>query len=50
MIVVGDVGVGKTCLIQRLVTDNFTEEHNATIGVEFVNYGLMLNGSDGVKL
>ena len=50
MIVVGDVGVGKTCLIQRLVTDNFTEEHNATIGVEFVNYGLMLNESDGVKL
>ena len=26
------------------------EDHNATVGVEFINYGLVLNDTDGVKL
>ena len=50
IIVIGDMGVGKTCLIQRLVTNTFKQEHTTTVGVEFVNYGLMIEESEGVKL
>ena len=35
VVFVGDSGVGKTSLIQREASDMFTEEHLATIGVDF---------------
>ena len=31
-------------------TGEFEEEHNVTVGVEFIDYTLVLNGDDGVKL
>lgn len=34
-IVIGDVGIGKTCIIKRYVHDIFTEYHKSTIGVDF---------------
>lgn len=34
VIVVGDSGVGKTCLINRMCTDSFTDGISATIGVD----------------
>uniref|UniRef100_A0A673IF57 RAB34, member RAS oncogene family b n=1 Tax=Sinocyclocheilus rhinocerous TaxID=307959 RepID=A0A673IF57_9TELE len=35
VIVVGDVGVGKTCLINRFCKDTFGKTYKATIGVDF---------------
>ena len=46
----GDVGVGKTSLIQRMKTDEFEENVQPTIGFEFTKYGLLINESDRVLL
>jgi small GTP-binding protein len=35
IVFVGDSGVGKTSLIQREAENHFTQEHLATIGVDF---------------
>jgi Rab family protein len=35
LIVVGDSGTGKSCLLHRFVEDTFTEDQTQTIGVEF---------------
>nr|XP_055036579.1 ras-related protein Rab-34 [Misgurnus anguillicaudatus]XP_055036580.1 ras-related protein Rab-34 [Misgurnus anguillicaudatus]XP_055036581.1 ras-related protein Rab-34 [Misgurnus anguillicaudatus]XP_055036582.1 ras-related protein Rab-34 [Misgurnus anguillicaudatus] len=35
IIVIGDVGVGKTCLINRFCKDTFDKTYKATIGVDF---------------
>uniref|UniRef100_A0A8C1LN07 RAB34, member RAS oncogene family b n=1 Tax=Cyprinus carpio TaxID=7962 RepID=A0A8C1LN07_CYPCA len=35
VIVVGDVGVGKTCLINRFCKDTYDKTYKATIGVDF---------------
>ena len=35
IIIVGDTGVGKSCLLLRLSENKFNEQHNVTIGVEF---------------
>ena len=50
VIVVGDTGVGKTSLLHRVKTGEFPEEHNTTVGVEFINYDLLINETDSVKL
>ena len=31
LVIIGDSGIGKTCLLQRINNDEFTEEHNPTI-------------------
>ena len=36
-IVVGDSGVGKTCILFRFVRDTFQEDTPSTLGVEFVS-------------
>ena len=35
LIIIGDSGVGKSCLLSRIMDNSFKEEHNVTIGVEF---------------
>ena len=35
LIIIGDSGVGKSCLLSRIMDNTFKEEHNVTIGVEF---------------
>ena len=35
VIIVGDTGVGKSCLLLRFSEDRFNENHDVTIGVEF---------------
>ena len=35
IILIGDTGVGKTCLINRFCLNNFCPTHDITIGVEF---------------
>ena len=50
VIIVGDTGVGKTCILQRLIKQQFEEEHNVTIGVEFGNFGMVMREQTHVKL
>ena len=42
IIIIGDTGVGKSCLLSRLTENTFNEEHNVTIGVEFGNFVLKI--------
>lgn len=34
-IIIGDTGVGKSCLVLRFTDDRYTQNHELTIGVEF---------------
>lgn len=35
LIIIGDSAVGKSCLMQRVTTNEFLEDHEVTVGVEF---------------
>ncbi|KAL1114774.1 hypothetical protein AAG570_007598 [Ranatra chinensis] len=35
IVLIGDCGAGKTCVVQRFKTGNFVERHGNTIGVDF---------------
>lgn len=43
IIIVGDTGVGKSCLLLRFSEDKFNENHDVTIGVEFGTKSLILD-------
>ena len=49
VVVIGDSGVGKSCLLIRFAEDKFSEEHVSTIGVDFTNRTVEI-GDDLVKL
>lgn len=36
-IIIGDMGVGKTCILNRFAKDEFTKEYVTTIGVSFIS-------------
>lgn len=36
IVLIGDPGVGKTCLVQRFKSGTFVERHGSTIGVDFI--------------
>lgn len=38
LIIIGDTGVGKSCVLKRLVENEFKEEHDVTVGVEFGSF------------
>jgi small GTP-binding protein len=44
LIIIGETGVGKTCIMVRASKDEFKEEHSVTLGADFVNYNLSING------
>ena len=43
LIIIGDTGVGKSCLMKRVMDNEFKTEHQVTIGVEFGSYGLKID-------
>ena len=47
MIVVGDSAIGKSCLMQRICNNEFAEDHEVTVGVEF---GTLLLRIEGVNV
>lgn len=47
LIVIGDSGVGKSCLMHRVTTNEFIEDHDVTVGVEF---GTLLLKIDDVRI
>lgn len=50
IIVVGDMGTGKTALIRRFVDGNFSEFYRITIGVDFANKVVQWNDSTTVDV
>ncbi|XP_055040718.1 ras-related protein Rab-43 isoform X4 [Misgurnus anguillicaudatus] len=44
IVLVGDVGVGKTCVVQRFKTGIFMEKQGSTIGVDFTMKTLEIQG------
>ena len=44
VIMIGDAGVGKTQLINKYANDKFDLNYSTTIGVEFFNHNLIIDG------
>ncbi|CAH0553261.1 unnamed protein product [Brassicogethes aeneus] len=44
VVILGDGGVGKSCLMNRFVSNQFDEHSFHTIGVEFLNKDIDING------
>ena len=44
LIIIGDSAVGKSCLLHRLTTNEFLEDHEVTVGVEFGTLLVKLEG------
>ena len=50
LIIIGDTGVGKSCLMKRVMDNEFKVEHQVTIGVEFGSFGLKVDNGKIIKL
>ena len=44
LIVIGDSGIGKSCLMHRMCHNEFTEDHEVTVGVEFGSLLVRMQG------
>ena len=44
IIVIGDSGVGKSCITNKATKNIFEENYHATVGFEFFNFNLKING------
>ena len=44
VIVIGDSGVGKSCLTNKATRNIFDSNYNATVGFEFFSFNLKMNG------
>lgn len=43
IVLIGEAGVGKTCIVQRFKNGTFLEKNSSTIGVDFSMKTLMLD-------
>ena len=43
VIIIGDSGVGKSSILNRIMNNEINEGHNVTIGVEFGNYVMKID-------
>ena len=50
LIIIGDSGVGKSCLLHQLMTGSFRDEHNVTIGTDFGEFNLVVNNTNLIRL
>ena len=50
VIVIGNSGVGKSCLSVKATKNIFTESYSATIGFEFFTFNIKLNNNKVIKL
>jgi Ras-related protein Rab-43 len=44
IVLIGDCGVGKTCVVQRFKSGTFVERHGNTIGVDFSMKSVIVDG------
>lgn len=44
IVILGDGGVGKSCLMSRFISNHFDDHSFHTIGVEFMNKTIEVNG------
>ena len=44
VVVIGDCGVGKTCVVQRFKAGTYVERHGNTIGVDFSMKTVVVDG------
>lgn len=44
IVLIGDCGTGKTCVVQRFRSGTFIERHGNTIGVDFSMKTVMIDG------
>lgn len=44
IVLIGDAGVGKTCIVQRFKSGTYVEKHGSTIGVDFTMKTLKIDG------
>jgi Ras-related protein Rab-2A len=49
-IIIGESGVGKSCLLLRYTKDEFGAEYNVTIGVEFSSKTIDVDENTKIKL
>ena len=47
VMLLGDIGVGKTSLVRRLIFDSFDHDYKATIGVDVYTHNFMLETAHG---
>ena len=46
LIFLGDQGVGKSCILNRFLNDTFTEDYQATIGLDFQSKNVQIENKD----
>ena len=44
IVLIGDCGTGKTCVVQRFRSGTFVERHGNTIGVDFTMKTVLIDG------
>jgi len=49
IILLGNTGYGKSCLVQRLLKDIYEDEHEPTIGLDFAAAHVKLNNNKKIK-